>query len=72
MTPLRRRMIEDMQLRNLAPATQRNYLLHVARFARFYGHSPEHLDLEDTRQFHLHLLQAVTIRPRSSTSPCRP
>jgi site-specific recombinase XerD len=56
MTPLRRRMLEDMQLRNLAPATQRNYILHVARFAKHYGKSPEHLDLEDIRQFHLHLL----------------
>ncbi|HSW53148.1 MAG TPA: tyrosine-type recombinase/integrase, partial [Sulfuricaulis sp.] len=34
----------------------RNYVLHVARFARFYKTSPEHLDLEDIRQFHLHLL----------------
>jgi integrase/recombinase XerD len=56
MTELRQRMIEDMQLRNLAPATQRNYILRVARFARFYGLSPEHPDLEDIRQFHLHLL----------------
>ncbi|MEK7406516.1 MAG: tyrosine-type recombinase/integrase [Acidobacteriota bacterium] len=56
MTPLRQRMIDDMQLRNLAPATQRNYILHVARFAKYYGRSPEQLDLEDIRQFHLHLL----------------
>lgn len=56
MTKLRQRMIEDMQLRNLAPATQRNYVHHVARFARFFGKSPELLDLEDIRQFHLHLL----------------
>jgi len=56
MTPLRQRMLDDMQLRNLAPATQRNYILHVARFARYYGKSPEQLDLEDIRQFHLHLL----------------
>src|ERR1700674_386319 len=56
MTPLRQRMIDDMQLRNLAPATQRNYILHVARFSRHYGTSPEQLDLEDIRQFHLHLL----------------
>jgi len=45
MTPLRQRMIDDMQLRNLAPATQRNYIHHVARFASYYGLSPEKLDL---------------------------
>ena len=56
MTNLRQRMIQDMQLRGLAPATQRNYVLHVARFARFYNLSPEQLDLEDIREFHLHLL----------------
>ena len=56
MTNLRQRMIQDMQLRGLAPSTQRNYVLHVARFARFYNLSPEQLDLEDIREFHLHLL----------------
>jgi integrase/recombinase XerD len=56
MTKLRQRMIEEMQLRGLAPRTQQNYILHVARFARFFNTSPEHLDLEDIRQFHLHLL----------------
>jgi len=34
MTPLRQRMIEDMQLRNLTPETQRNYVHRVAGFAR--------------------------------------
>jgi integrase/recombinase XerD len=56
MTPLRQRMTEDMQLRNFAPATQRNYIYHVDRFARFYWSSPEQLDLDDIRDFHLHLL----------------
>jgi integrase/recombinase XerD len=65
MTKLRQRMIEDMQVRNLAAATQRNYILHVARFARFYNLSPEHLDLEDIRQFHLHLLHDVHLSPEA-------
>jgi site-specific recombinase XerD len=56
MTKLRQRFIEDMQLRGLAPQTQRNYVLHMARFARFYNLSPDQLDLEDIRDFHLHLL----------------
>jgi integrase/recombinase XerD len=49
MTSLRKRMIEDMQLRNLAPETQRGYLHHVAGLAQFYQTSPEHLNLEDIR-----------------------
>ena len=36
MSPLRRRMIEDMQIRNLAPNTQRVYVEQVARFARHF------------------------------------
>jgi hypothetical protein len=32
MTPLRRRMIEDMKVRNLSPATQRSYVHAVAKF----------------------------------------
>jgi integrase/recombinase XerD len=65
MTPLRQRMIGDMQLRNLAPATQRNYILHAVRFARFYGKSPEVLDLENIRQFHLHLLNDLPYSPEA-------
>ena len=56
MTPLRQRMIDDMQLRNLAPKTQKNYIAHVAAFARFFGRSPEALDQEAVRQYLLYLL----------------
>jgi len=41
MTPLRRRMIEDMQIRNLAPRTQVCYVEQVDRFARYFRKSPE-------------------------------
>ena len=63
MTPLRQRMIDDMQLRNLAPATQRNYIYHVARFASYYGLSPEKLDLEDAST-------TGNIRPKRSIRAC--
>lgn len=65
MTPLRQRMIEDMQLRNFNPATQRGYLHHVAAFARYFGRSPEVLDLEAIRQYQLYLLNERKLSPES-------
>src|SRR4051812_49850148 len=55
-SPLRRRMIEDMTVRNLSPATQRSYVHAVTKFSRFFGCSPDRLDLEDDRTFQVHLV----------------
>ena len=55
MTPLRQRMIEDMQARNLAPHTQRAYLQHVSQFARHFRKSPELLGPAEIHAFELHL-----------------
>ena len=57
MTPLRRRMIEDMQVRNLAPLTQRSYLQQISQFARHFGKSPELLGPDDIRTYQIHLSQ---------------
>ena len=57
MTPLRRRMIEDMKLRNLAPRTIKVYVARVATFARHFGTSPEALGPDDVRAYLLHLVQ---------------
>ena len=65
MTPLRRRMIEDMQLRNLCPETQRNYVHHVAGFARYFNRSPAELDLEAVRQYQLYLLNERRLSPET-------
>src|SRR5712691_9822844 len=54
MSPLRRRMIEDMTVRNLSPATQRSYVHAVAKFSRYFGCSPDRLGLEDVRAFQVH------------------
>ena len=54
-SPLRRRMIEDMTVRNLSPATQRSYVSAVSKFSRFFGRSPDTLTLEDVRTFQVHL-----------------
>ncbi|ASY73910.1 Mobile element protein (plasmid) [Sinorhizobium fredii CCBAU 83666] len=54
--PLRRRMIDDMMLRNLSPAPQRSYLYAVTKFSRHFGRSPDRLGLEDVRAFQVYLV----------------
>jgi integrase/recombinase XerD len=56
MTPLRQRMIEDLQIRNRSPKTIDAYVAHVARFARHFGRCPELLGPEELRQYQIHLL----------------
>lgn len=56
MSALRRRMIDDMTLRNLSPATQRSYLHAVTKFSRHFGCSPDRLGLEDVRSFQVYLV----------------
>ena len=55
MNPLRRRMIEDMQVRNLSPVTQRCYVHAVAKFAQHFNRSPDRLGLEEVRAYQIHL-----------------
>ena len=49
-------MLDDMRIRNLAAETQTSYLRQVAKFARYYGQSPELLGPEDIRTYQLHLI----------------
>jgi site-specific recombinase XerD len=55
MSPLRRRMIEDMTIRKFAPKTQHDYVQRVKDFAAFLGRSPDTASLEDVRRYQLHL-----------------
>ena len=57
MTELRRRMIEDMQLRGLTPGTQRVYLDAIKHLARHYHQSPEQLSEQEIRDFFFYLSQ---------------
>jgi len=50
-SPLRRRLIEDMNMRNFAMETQRNYIRDVGRFATFLGRPPDTAIAEDVRRF---------------------
>jgi integrase/recombinase XerD len=55
MSPLRRRMIEDMTIRKLAPKTQHGYIRTIRDFAAYLGRSPDTASFEDVRRFQLHL-----------------
>ena len=65
MTPLRRRMIDDMALRHMSPLTQGAYVRAVKNFSLFFKRSPDKLTFEDVRTYQLHLVrrgpQAQTI-----------
>src|SRR5262249_5312313 len=56
MTPLRQRLIQDLQLRGYAPRTIQTYTEAVARFARHCRRSPAQLGPEDVRAYQLYLL----------------
>ena len=63
-SPLRRRMIEDMTVRNLSPATQQSYsqqsyLNAVSKFSRYFHCSPDRLGLEDVHAFQVHLVPVM-------------
>lgn len=70
MSPLRRRMIDDMTIRNLSPATQRSYLHAVTKFSRYFGRSPEQLDLKDVRAFQVHLVATGISWPALNQTVC--
>ena len=55
MSPLRRRMIEDMTIRKLSPKTQQGYIRTIKNLAIFLGRSPDKASFEDIRRFQLHL-----------------
>src|SRR5258705_3942821 len=54
-SPLRRRMIEDMTIRKFAQKTQHDYVQRVKDFAKFLGRSPDAAKAEDVRGFQLHM-----------------
>ena len=65
MTPLRRRMTEDMQVRNLSPQTQDLYVQQVSLFARHFNKSPEILGPEEIRSYQVYLTNERKLAPSS-------
>lgn len=60
MSPLRRRMIEDMSIRKFTPGTQHTYVRFVKDFSIFFGRSPDKAAFEDVRRYQLHLTSRGT------------
>jgi site-specific recombinase XerD len=66
-SPLRQRMIEDMNARKLCAGTQRGHIRSCKRFAAFLKRSPETASFEDIRRFQLHLAETgASISTRNS------
>ncbi len=55
-SPLRKRLIEDVQMRKLSPATQASYIRAVTKLTDYLKHSPETATAEELRDFQLHMV----------------
>jgi integrase len=67
-SPLRRRMIEDMTIRKFALKTQASYIRAVRNFTVFLGRSPDQVGAEDLRRYQLHLTATgVSIPSQNAT-----
>jgi site-specific recombinase XerD len=63
-SPLRRRMIEDMSIRKFAAKTQHDYVQRVKDFATFLEHSAATAEAEDVRHYRLHLTASGAGTPK--------
>ena len=55
-SPSRRRMIEDMTVRNLSATTQTSYIHNIKKFSQYFGRSPDRLGLDDVRAYQVYLV----------------
>lgn len=65
MTPLRRRMLEDMAVRNFAENTQSAYLQQIITYAKYFHRPPEELGPEEVRAYQVYLTQTRMLSPGS-------
>ncbi len=65
MTSLRRRMLEDMAIRNLADNTQAAYIQQVVAYAKHFDRPPEELGPEEIRAYQVYLTQTRMLSPSS-------
>ncbi len=62
-SPLRKRLIEDVQMRKLSPATQSNYIRAVIKLADYLKRSPDTATAEELRDFQLYLVNQGVSEP---------
>ena len=67
-SPLRRRMIEDMSVRKFSQKTQYHYIRHIEQFAKFLGRSPDTATGEDLRRYQVHQTKAGVQPPTMNSS----
>ena len=70
MLPVRRRLIEDMTVRTLSPATERSSIHAVATFSRWFRRAPDRLALEDVRADQVHLVGRGISWPALNQTVC--
>lgn len=70
--PLRRRMIEDMTVRNFVEKTRNDYIRHVKTSTAFPCRSPDTATTEDSRRFQLHQTETGVRPPAINGSPPEP
>jgi integrase/recombinase XerD len=63
MTELRKRMLEELQIRNYSRRTQKVYVGQISRLARHFGRLPAELSAEDLRTYHVHLVTVKRLSP---------
>jgi len=62
-TPLKQRMLEDLQIRQFSPTTIRIYLHAIAEFARHFNKPPDQLGAEHVRRYQLFLVKEKNVAP---------
>src|ERR1700688_5155096 len=67
-SPLRRRMIEDMSVRKFGDKTRHDYIRHVESFARFLGRSPDTAPGEDLRRYQVYQTESGVHPPAMNGS----
>jgi site-specific recombinase XerD len=65
MTELRKKLIDELKLRNFSPGTEKLYVRAVLGFAKFYNESPDKLNEEQLRAYVLHLSEERKLAPGS-------
>jgi integrase/recombinase XerD len=57
MTPLRQKLIDEIQLRGFSPSTQDSYVSYITGLARFYHRSPDQIKDQELKDYLLYLLR---------------